>query len=910
VWRFGDWLEGLMSVDAAQMTPERADREEPPTRAPAPAPAPAASESTWRPAAGLLVGAADDPAEAAADLAADRALSRLRRTAVAAAPAVTAPVAAQEVGVQDVAAPDLPPARAVRRWAADGGAAPAVVGRAGGAVPPGVLAALRRSKGSGVPLDAPIRRRMESAFDTGLEAIRVHRDGEADRLNRSFSARAFTIGSDIYFSRGSYSPGTADGDHVLAHEIAHTQQNSALRRSSIRRLDAGVADAAYQAMTDLDYRMLTDLADRADLVRSIALMAPDAQLQHEFLKQLVLTSTLTPEKIGGLLAGADADIRAGGQRRGTAISRLSARLRKAKQRSSAEVYGFIERCRKIHTDYYRGSYQTDQAKGAVDVRDLNGEAKGYDTTGGNAYQTKLQTTKKSWGRTKTVRHTLEDVVRKVDIVAGMTLVNTHAPDRAEGMTPQQKAAVVANRPRVGVVGAGPVGLMAALESRLQGADVYLFEARGDEYTRRQVLALDMSTMAKLQHLGVKFELFDRDNTGRAGEGIHVAVRYIEQAMRSRAQELGIDIRTGWSFAGAAKGAAGTKATFNVTDDSDVATKQHVDLDLLVLAAGPGITRGRGGQPSITDRLGFTFDVQEAKDYAAVGLFETNDSGSGMRGQGATREQKADWAYRFNTPKVTYVLQKIPEELYRTLAPNRDDTKEIAAGKVTQIQQLIGEVATKHFEMQNATFGPDRSELGARMPNVGVFPIEVQQARSMINEKLGILLIGDTAATPHPHTGSGYNTGVRELDALADVVASLRDDALRRANAGQAKGGGADGDHDPESDESPSSVATALRAYNSEVKELTDQMVAKALKTLAAEHSRFMTKWIAGLEQKYGSYLAADYRHGQRLEAIKGAIATMNGAKSTTAMQTRLDYMMEARRQLAEIERAMREASGR
>lgn len=750
---------------------------------------------------------------------------------------------------------------------------------------------------------------MESAFDAGLDAIRVHRDGEADRLNRSLSARAFTVGRDIYFSRGAYRPGTSEGDHVLAHEIAHTQQDPAVRRS-IRRLDAGVADTAYQAMTDLDYTTLTDLAARADLVRSIALMSPDAQLQHEFLKQLVLTSSLSPAKIGEMLAGADADIRAAGQRRDSAISRLSAKLRKAKQRSSAEVYGFIEKCRKIHTDYYRASYQTDEAKGRVDVGDLKSEARRYDSSGGNAYQAKLTTTKKSWGRTRTVQRSLQDVVAKVDAVAGMALVNTHAPDRAAGMTAEHKAAVVAHRPRVGVVGAGPVGLMAALESRLQGADVYLFEARGDEYTRRQVLALDASTMAKLQHLGVKFDLFDKDNPERAGEGIHVAVRYIEQAMRSRALELGIDIRTGWSFAGAAKGADGTKAAFNVADDSDVTTKQHVDLDLLVLAAGPGITRGRGGQPSITDGLGFTFDAQEAKDYAAVGLFAPNATGGDRRGPAATPEQKQDWAYRFNTPKVTYVLQKIPEELYRTLAPNRDDAKDVAAGKVTQIQQLIGEVATKHFEMDNAVFGPDKTELGARMPNVGVFPIEVQQARSMINEKLGILLIGDTAATPHPHTGSGYNTGVRELDALADVVASLRVDALARANAEKADGKHADDDHDADGDESPSAVTAALRAYDAEVKELTDQMVGKALKTLAAEHSRFMTRWIAALEQKYGSYLASDYRHGQRLEAIKGAIATMNGAKSTTAMQTRLDYMMDVRRELTQIEHAMREISGR
>ncbi len=38
------------------------------------------------------------------------------------------------------------------------------------------------------------------------------------------SARAFATGTDVYFAKGEYSPGSADGDRLIAHELAHVVQ--------------------------------------------------------------------------------------------------------------------------------------------------------------------------------------------------------------------------------------------------------------------------------------------------------------------------------------------------------------------------------------------------------------------------------------------------------------------------------------------------------------------------------------------------------------------------------------------------------------------------------------------------------------------------------------------------------------
>ena len=61
-------------------------------------------------------------------------------------------------------------------------------------------------------------------METDLGEVRVHVGGTADRLTSAVQSVAFTSGADIYFARGAFRPGTAAGDHLLAHEVAHVAQ--------------------------------------------------------------------------------------------------------------------------------------------------------------------------------------------------------------------------------------------------------------------------------------------------------------------------------------------------------------------------------------------------------------------------------------------------------------------------------------------------------------------------------------------------------------------------------------------------------------------------------------------------------------------------------------------------------------
>jgi outer membrane protein OmpA-like peptidoglycan-associated protein len=67
---------------------------------------------------------------------------------------------------------------------------------------------------------------MEAAFGESLGHVRLHRGQTADRLAREQRALAFTVGHHIAFSRDADAPGTPSGDALLAHELAHTRQQS------------------------------------------------------------------------------------------------------------------------------------------------------------------------------------------------------------------------------------------------------------------------------------------------------------------------------------------------------------------------------------------------------------------------------------------------------------------------------------------------------------------------------------------------------------------------------------------------------------------------------------------------------------------------------------------------------------
>lgn len=79
-------------------------------------------------------------------------------------------------------------------------------------------------RSAGTPLDAATRGRLEPRFGYDFSRVRIHTDARAAHSAAAVGAEAYTVGRDVVFGRGAYSPGTASGQALLAHELAHVVQ--------------------------------------------------------------------------------------------------------------------------------------------------------------------------------------------------------------------------------------------------------------------------------------------------------------------------------------------------------------------------------------------------------------------------------------------------------------------------------------------------------------------------------------------------------------------------------------------------------------------------------------------------------------------------------------------------------------
>jgi hypothetical protein len=98
----------------------------------------------------------------------------------------------------------------------------------GQVVSDGIESQINAQRGGGTSLDPQTQSQFSGAMGYDMSGVRVHTDSAADTLSRSIGAKAFTTGSDVFFSSGAYNPATTEGQHLLGHELTHVvQQGSA-----------------------------------------------------------------------------------------------------------------------------------------------------------------------------------------------------------------------------------------------------------------------------------------------------------------------------------------------------------------------------------------------------------------------------------------------------------------------------------------------------------------------------------------------------------------------------------------------------------------------------------------------------------------------------------------------------------
>lgn len=108
----------------------------------------------------------------------------------------------------------------------------------GGELESGLSDEIQHARTGGAPLDGNAGSQIASALGANFSGVTVHTDARADALNRAVSAKAFTTGSDIFFSKGAYAPSTHSGKQLLAHELTHVIQQNPAR---VNRMPAEIA---------------------------------------------------------------------------------------------------------------------------------------------------------------------------------------------------------------------------------------------------------------------------------------------------------------------------------------------------------------------------------------------------------------------------------------------------------------------------------------------------------------------------------------------------------------------------------------------------------------------------------------------------------------------------------------------
>jgi outer membrane protein OmpA-like peptidoglycan-associated protein len=134
----------------------------------------------------------------------------------------------------DLAAAGLPAAAAAAGGSAVTPGGPAARAKPAGGAEHGSPAQVAAELGEGRSLDAGASR-VAAALGEDVSDVRIHTDAQAARLASDRQASAFTVGRHIAFGEGAYAPGTPEGDALLAHELAHSEQQRGADPGEARR---------------------------------------------------------------------------------------------------------------------------------------------------------------------------------------------------------------------------------------------------------------------------------------------------------------------------------------------------------------------------------------------------------------------------------------------------------------------------------------------------------------------------------------------------------------------------------------------------------------------------------------------------------------------------------------------------
>jgi hypothetical protein len=127
---------------------------------------------------------------------------------------------------------------------------------------------MRKIRGRGQELPPRLRYEFEGKFGADFSGVRVHADNQADQLNESIQAKAFTTGKDVFFRQGTFNPGSLSGKTLIAHELTHVVQQNGHDEPKSQETNRSMPKNSLEQNVLLPSRMHTPSIQRATVSQS------------------------------------------------------------------------------------------------------------------------------------------------------------------------------------------------------------------------------------------------------------------------------------------------------------------------------------------------------------------------------------------------------------------------------------------------------------------------------------------------------------------------------------------------------------------------------------------------------------------------------------------------------------------
>ena len=135
-------------------------------------------------------------------------------------------------------------------------------------------------------------KKIQPPFGYDFSQVHIHTDVKAAESAQAINALAYTVGRDIVFGAGQYSPHSTQGRRLLTHELAHVVQQGksfGIRAEVKLMRDVAVSEAA-NLLPPLDYKRIADQIHEA-----IAGLGTDEEAVYRALQKLGRNQTAIDE---------------------------------------------------------------------------------------------------------------------------------------------------------------------------------------------------------------------------------------------------------------------------------------------------------------------------------------------------------------------------------------------------------------------------------------------------------------------------------------------------------------------------------------------------------------------------------------------------------------------------------------